>query len=106
MILTLVGVSNGVLGDIAERSRGTGADVMVRPPGSSVLAFSGNMPQGVVGLIRKQPHVALATGVLVQSIGNFDSITGVHLSTNSTPHERRSALPLRGDLSRVRRSDH
>jgi putative ABC transport system permease protein len=79
MILTLVGVSNGVLGDIAERSRGTGADVMVRPPSSSVLAFSGNMPQGIVGLIRKQPHVALATGVLVQSIGNFDSITGVNL---------------------------
>ena len=79
MILTLVGVSNGVLGDIAERSRGTGADVMVRPPGSSVLAFSGNMPQGVVGVIRKEPHVALATGTLVQSIGNFDSITGINL---------------------------
>ncbi len=79
MILTLVGVSQGVLGDIAARSRGTGADVMVRPPGSSVLAFSGNMPQGIVGLIRKQAHVALATGVLVQSIGNFDSITGINL---------------------------
>jgi putative ABC transport system permease protein len=79
MILTLVGVSNGVLGDIAERSRGTGADVMVRPPGSSVLAFSGNMPQGVVGVVRKEPHVALATGTLVQSIGNFDSITGINL---------------------------
>jgi putative ABC transport system permease protein len=79
MILTLVGVSNGVLGDMAERSRGTGADIFVRPPGSSVLAFSGNMPQGVVGLIRKEPHVALATGVLVQTIGNFDSITGINL---------------------------
>ncbi len=84
MILTLVGVSNGVLGDIAERSRGTGADVFVRPPGSSVLAFSGNMPQGVVGVIRKEPHVALATGVLVQSIGNFDSITGVNLAEFNT----------------------
>ena len=44
-----------------------------------MLAFSGNMPQGVVGVIRKEPHVALATGVLVQSIGNFDSITGIDL---------------------------
>jgi len=79
MILTLVGVSNGVLSDIAERSRGTGADVMVRPPGSSILAFSGNMPQGVVGVVRIEPHVALATGVLVQSIGNFDSITGINI---------------------------
>jgi putative ABC transport system permease protein len=79
MILTLVGVSNGVLGDIAERSRGTGADIFVRPPGSSILAFSGNMPQGVVGLVAKQPHVVEAVGTLVQSIGNFDSITGINL---------------------------
>ncbi len=79
MILTLVGVSEGVLADIAQKSRGTGADILVRPPGSSVLAFSGNMPQGLVGLVRQEPHVALATGTLVQSIGNFDSITGVNL---------------------------
>ena len=75
MILTLVGVSEGVLGDMATRSRGTGADILVRPPGSSVLAFSGDMPQGIVGLVRKEPHVVLATGTKVQSIGNFDSIT-------------------------------
>jgi len=43
MILTLVGVSDGMLGDAKERSRGTGADIMVRPPGSTVLGFSGNM---------------------------------------------------------------
>ena len=80
MILTLVGVSQGVLGDIAARSRGTGADVLVRPPGSSILAFSGNMPEGIVGLLRKQPHVTLATGTLVQSVGNFDSIAGINLA--------------------------
>ncbi len=80
MILTLVGVSEGVLGDIAARSRGTGADILIRPPGSSVLAFNGNMPEGVVNLVRKEPHVALATGTLVQSIGNFDSITGIYLN--------------------------
>lgn len=79
MILTLVGVSEGVLKDIAERSRGTGADILVRPPGSSVLAFSGDMPAGIVNLVRKQSHVALATGTKVQSIGNFDSITGINL---------------------------
>ena len=79
MILTLVGVSEGVLGDIAARSRGTGADILIRPPGSSVLAFNGNMPEGVVTLVRKEPHVTLATGTLVQSIGNFDSIAGIHL---------------------------
>ncbi len=67
MILTLVGVSEGVLGDIAAHSRGTGADILVRPPGSSVLAFSGDMPEGIVGLVRKEPHVVQATGTKVQS---------------------------------------
>ena len=80
MILTLVGVSEGVLADIAARSRGTGADILVRPPGSSVLGFSGDMPEGIVGLVRKQPHVVMATGTKVQSIGNFDSITGIDLA--------------------------
>ena len=79
MILTLVGVSDGMLGEIAARSKGTGADVLVRPPGSSVLAYSGAMPQGIVGVVRGVPHVALATGALYQGIGNFDSITGINL---------------------------
>ena len=79
MLLTLVGVSEGVLGDIAAHSRGTGADILVRPPGSSILAFSGDMPQGIVGLVRKEPHVVQATGTKVQSVGNFDSITGINL---------------------------
>lgn len=79
MILTLVGVSDGMLGEIAARTKGTGADILVRPPGSSVLAFSGVMPQGIVGVVRSTPHVQLATGTLVQSIGNFDSITGIDL---------------------------
>jgi len=79
MILTLVGVSDGVLGDIATHARGTGADILVRPPGSSVLAFSGDMPEGIVGLVRKEPHVVQATGTKVQQIGNFDSITGINL---------------------------
>ena len=33
MILTLVGLSDGMLGQIAERSKGTGADILVRPSG-------------------------------------------------------------------------
>jgi putative ABC transport system permease protein len=79
MILTLVGVSNGMLHDVATRSRGTGADILVRPPGSSILGFSGNMPEKIVEVVRGVPHVALATGTLVQAIGNLDSITGIHL---------------------------
>jgi putative ABC transport system permease protein len=81
LMLTLVGVSHGMLNDIAERSRGTGADVMVRPPGSSLIGFSGSvMDERVVGAVSQEAHVKLATGSLVQSVSaNFTSIAGVKL---------------------------
>ena len=79
LILTLVGVSFGMLNDMARRTRGTGADLMVRPPDSSVIGFSGNMPEKLVEVVRNLPHVALATGVLVQPIGGINAITGINL---------------------------
>ncbi len=80
MVLTLVGLSRGTLQEMANRSRGVGADIIVRPPGSSALSFSGNMSAGVLKLIRDQvPHITLATGTLVEPLSAFDSITGIHL---------------------------
>lgn len=79
MILTLVGVSDGMLGQIAERSKGTGADILVRPSGGSILSMTGSMPEKIVDLVRAEPHVALATGTLVRSYSFLDSITGIHL---------------------------
>jgi putative ABC transport system permease protein len=79
MILTLAGVSRGVLSGMAERSRGTGADIMVRPPDSSVIGFSGTMPEKLVDLVRRQEHVKLATGTLMQAVNTFDYVTGIHL---------------------------
>jgi putative ABC transport system permease protein len=86
LMLTLVGVSHGMLNDIAERSRGTGADVMVRPPGSSLIGFSGSvMDERIVGAVAKEPHVALATGSLVQPVSaNFTSIAGINLDEFNT----------------------
>jgi putative ABC transport system permease protein len=80
MILTLVGLSEGVLGDIAQRSRGTGADILILPPGSSALAFSGSMPENIVKAVRQAPHVALATVAYHQSVGNFEAIDGIDLA--------------------------
>lgn len=80
MILTLVGVSYGMLDDIAARTRGTGADIMVRPPDSSVIGFSGNMPEKLVAIVRGTPHVKIATGVLQQNVGTIDYIMGIHLA--------------------------
>lgn len=77
MILTLVGLSQGMLGDLASRSRGTGADVIIRAPDSSVLSFGLNMPELLVDEVRRTEHVTQATGAFVHPIGGFDTITGI-----------------------------
>jgi putative ABC transport system permease protein len=79
MILTLVGVSHGTLDSSKERARGIGADIMVRPPGSSVISSLSSAPlsEKFIPLLMSQPHVVLATGTVLQGIGGFDSITGL-----------------------------
>ena len=80
MILTLVGLSTGMLGGLAKRSRGTGADVIIRAPDSNVISYGLTMPEAIVGKVRQMEHVTEATGALVQPIGGFDTITGIDLA--------------------------
>jgi putative ABC transport system permease protein len=80
MILTLVGVSYGTLDGTARRARGVGADIMIRPPGSSILGLStAPMSDKLVNFVTMQPHVALATGTAIEPLSGFDSITGLDL---------------------------
>ena len=68
LILCLVGLSQGMLADSARRARGIGADIVVRPPGTSVLTLSGApIPEKLVDVMRQKPHVALAMGMIVAS---------------------------------------
>lgn len=80
MVLTLVGLSKGMLDDQAQRARGVGADIMVRAPSSSVITFSANMPAGIMSVVQKEPHVAAVTGVLTQGTGGFNYVTGIDLA--------------------------
>lgn len=79
MILTLVGVSNGTLDSTKERARGVGADVVVRPPNSTVMSSLSSSPisEKYVAWLMQQPHVVLATGTVIQSLSFPDSITGL-----------------------------
>jgi len=88
MILTLVGVSHGTLNSTAQRARGVGADIIIRPPGSSVMSSLSSAPisQKYIAWLMQQPHVALATGTVVQGLSGFDSITGVDF----TPFDKMS----------------
>jgi putative ABC transport system permease protein len=78
MILTLVGVSYGTLDASARRARGIGADVFLRPPGSSVIGgTSAPLSDKFVTKLGEEPGVVLATGTMVQSLGGFANIQGV-----------------------------
>lgn len=79
LILVLIGLSHGVLEDSARRTEGVGADIIFRAPGSSLMSFSSAaLPAKLVDLLRKEPHVAGATGVVTQPIpGGLDTIDGI-----------------------------
>ena len=81
MVLTLEGLSHGMLNEQASRARGVGADIFIRPPGSAIIASGGQMKQDYVPFIDKQPHVAVATGTLVFGTDLFNYITGVDLAS-------------------------
>ena len=79
MILTLVGVSHGTLDSTKDRAKAVGADIMVRPSGSSVMSSLSGAPLSdkYIPLLMQQPHITFATGVVVQSIQFPDSVFGV-----------------------------
>jgi len=81
MILTLVGISYGTLDETARRARGVGADIVVRPPATSVISLSSSpMSQDLLPFFMKQAHVAFATGTMIQPLSGFDTLTGIDLS--------------------------
>ncbi len=78
MMLTLVGLSKGMLEDTANRTRGVGADILIRPPGSSVIGLSSApMSEKLVPFVAGLPHVKLVTGTAVYPIGGVNTITGI-----------------------------
>jgi putative ABC transport system permease protein len=81
MMLTLVGLSDGMLEDAARRATGVGADVWVRAPGTSLIQFSAaGLSQKLLGFLLEQPHVKLAAGTVVHPTGGVSSITGIDLA--------------------------
>jgi putative ABC transport system permease protein len=81
LILSLVGLSHGLLEDSQRRAHGVGADLIVRAPNvSGVINFSSaGMDERLVGYIQKQPHVKLALGVINHPIDLPLVITGIDL---------------------------
>lgn len=77
-ILTLIGLSRGMLEDSAHRASGTGADVWLKPGGTFSLS-AGQVNQKFVGFVAKQPHVTHAVGVLMIPVQLITMINGVDI---------------------------
>jgi putative ABC transport system permease protein len=85
LIMLIVGLALGMLNDSKQRTQGIGADVMVRPPGTSVFtAFSGApMPIQIAGVLQEQPHVVAVSPVVAQITtgGTLEAINGIDLDS-------------------------
>jgi putative ABC transport system permease protein len=77
-ILTLIGLSRGLLRQSAERARGSGADIFLKPDTQGTFSLSsGQMNEAFVPFIQKQPHVAQAVGVLSNNVKLILTLNGV-----------------------------
>ncbi|MGH9565850.1 MAG: ABC transporter permease, partial [Candidatus Angelobacter sp.] len=85
LILLIVGLALGILNDTKTRQQGIGADVLVRPPGSSMMnAFnSASVSVKIADILGKQPHVAAVAPVVmhVTSTTNIEIVYGIDLKS-------------------------
>jgi putative ABC transport system permease protein len=81
LVLTIIGLSRGLLEASATRNRGVGADIIIRPPGTSVIGMSSApMQEALVRYVEKQPHVIAAQGVVMHGVGGLEAIAGIDIA--------------------------
>jgi putative ABC transport system permease protein len=85
LILLIVGLSIGMLSDAKNRQVGIGADIMVQPPGSSLLMGVSGAPVSikVADKLRKLPHVVAVAPVVTQlsTGGTVEVLDGIDLNS-------------------------
>ena len=85
LILVIVGLSLGILNDAKSRQAGVGADVIVKPPGSSFLSGVTGAPVSIkiAAILEKLPHVQVVAPVVAQlnTTGSVEVIAGIDLDS-------------------------
>src|SRR4029079_13590422 len=73
MVMLLVGMANGTLGDIADRLQNVGADVLFQPPDASLIlgACGEVMPWKYIDIMKQVDVVAEVTPVLNWHVCNI-----------------------------------
>jgi putative ABC transport system permease protein len=83
LILLIVGIMLGMLNDSKNRQAGIGADIMVQPPGSSLLMGVSGAPVSVkvADKLRTLPHVVAVAPVVTQltTSGTVEVLDGIDL---------------------------
>jgi putative ABC transport system permease protein len=80
-ILTLIGLSQGLLQESASRQKGTGADIFLKPEnGGATISFSaGQTPEAFAPFVARQPHVAQVLPVFSTSVALLTTMSGVDI---------------------------
>ncbi len=83
LILLIVGFALGMLNDSNARQKGIGADIMVKPPGSSNFNAFSSAPVSIKlgDILLKQPHVTAVSPVVLQTTNNIEVLYGVDLKS-------------------------
>jgi putative ABC transport system permease protein len=85
LILVIVGLSMGILNDSKTRQAGIGADLMVKPPGSSVIGNLSSAPVSikVADVIKRVDHVHAVAPVITQfsTSGSVEILYGIDLDS-------------------------
>jgi len=77
-MLTLVGLSHGFVEDSSQRTRGIGADIIVRSPDSRVGTVGlSNLPIKLIQKLEELPHVKFGTGVASHLVSGWTTVSGI-----------------------------
>jgi putative ABC transport system permease protein len=80
MILLIVGLAEGLLNESQQRTRGVGADILIRPSTSSAAMSlsTADIPEKLIEvLLQKYPQIQIALGTTLKPEGGLQTITGV-----------------------------
>ena len=78
-ILTLIGLSRGLLEDSAKRSKALGADIFLRKDTNAITFSQGQIPAAFVPLVEKQPNVSQVMGMYSVSVQTLIYMNGIDL---------------------------
>ena len=79
MILLILGLADGLIGESNRRQRGVGADIIFRPEtsDSALSAGSARIAQSMIDELEAIPGIAMAVGTAFSLQGQFQTVTGV-----------------------------